>query len=179
MVIPSSLCLNFVFGIILPYTMKCRATIVAVSVLVLYVSYPENLSAQDDFKSDVYKEFDEDGNITRFDSCWSWSFRGGPGFSFDSVFSRLFSDHWTDTGFHAGHFPMFPDHFFRGFPFPDYEEIFMDHMERMSEFFHHFHFPMDTIPYFQPWEDAQPGDHDPPPGGIESRSRIPRSFAAG
>lgn len=186
-------------------TMNYRFTIFAAFILVVSVFLPENLSAQENFKSDVHKEYDEEGNLTHFDSCWTWSFRSSPGFSFDSVFSRLFSDHWIDTGFHAGCLHMFPDHFFQGFPhhfhgglhqeywdslfsmpfhgpffdengfndffetfpFQGFGEIFRDHMDWMNEFFNHYHFPQDSILFYQPREQTLPEGQDKPDRGIE------------
>jgi hypothetical protein len=209
--------------------MTFRNIILAIPLLVLSLSFSANLLAQGDVKSDVYKEYDEDGNMTRFDSTWTWSYRSGPGCSLDSVFNRLFSDHWLDTGFHMGQFHlfgdsawnfyhgfwfpdsnrilepefMFPDHFFRGFqhqlykgfhkgfsdslfsmpfrgplfdgeefqnflkpfPFPDFGQIFRDHMDRMNDFFHHF--PPDSSLYHQHWNRTLPEDQDKPPGGTE------------
>lgn len=76
------------------------------------------LQAQPDFNSDVHKELDENGNVTRYDSCWSWSYSGGPDINFDSLFSQFFEKHpfahnfyWDSISSMFGHSPDF-DRFF-------------------------------------------------------------------
>ena len=115
----------------------------------LLLFLPAYLKAQPEFKSDVQKEYDENGNITRFDSCWSWSHNGGAGFDFDTVFSRFFQhslshpkwDNFFDD-FHGMNRDSifsspFPepffygenlDDFFKDFPaFPDFDDYFREH----------------------------------------------------
>lgn len=79
------------------------------------------LYAQPEFKSDVQKELDEHGNIIRYDSCWSWSFHGGPDINFDSLFNQLYEKHPFAIDFNRDSLSSFFDHN------PDFERFFSPH----------------------------------------------------
>ena len=109
---------------------------VAFSLLLLL---PACLQAQPEFKSDVQKEYDENGNINLFDSCWSWSYRSGPGFDLDSVLGRFFqhrhSSYWD-------HFPAIHDSIWEygmHFNFPDSFQLFGPHTDFPDHFFDDFY----------------------------------------
>jgi hypothetical protein len=144
---------------------------IALSLLLLL---PVCLQAQPEFRSDVQKEFDENGNITRFDSCWSWFYKGEQGFDFDTVFDRFFQHRYSH--FNWDHFPAindsildysmyfnfpdslspsgphtgFPYQLFDDFPaFPDFENHFREYLDRMNKFLEPSPFKADTILYYQ------------------------------
>lgn len=62
------------------------------------------LYAQPEFRSDAHREFDEDGNMIYFDSCWSWH-HSGPSSTFDSLFHEFLENHPFAFEFSPGHFP--------------------------------------------------------------------------
>jgi len=96
--------------------------------------------AQPEFKSDVQKEYDENGNITRFDSCWSWSYKGGHELDLDSVFSSFFHRHKFQQEWE--HFPAFPDsvrEYSQHFNFPDPFQPFVPHIGFPDQFPDGFH----------------------------------------
>jgi hypothetical protein len=151
------------------------------------------LHAQPEFKSDVHKEYDEHGNLERYDSCWSWSYHDPIFRGVDSVYSghtypdfesffgdRTFPD--FDSLFEHHQFPdlesFFQDHpfpdfeeLFEGHPFPDFEEFFEGHpFPDFDELFEHFHydrFHEDSIPQNKPGWQSLPGNNKKSPRAIE------------
>ena len=184
--------------------MKNHSLSIPAAITGLLLLFPSVLYAQPGFRSDVQKEYDENGNITRYDSCWSWSYSGGPFVDPDSLFTRFFRDHpWTFDSGHD-HFPSFeygdpdfdhffsfpdsmhlivprfglPDHswehhspfdepflhgdlfedFFEDTPFPDIEELFNEHLEKMRHYYHSHPFPDDSLRYHHPEWQSLPGE---------------------
>ena len=173
--------------------MKKRSfSVQAVAVFIAAIS-SIGLNAQPEFRSDVQKEFDENGNITRDDSTWSWSLEGGPSINFDSLFMQFLEDHpftfefdwdrlpsWNDSILDFGgnfnfHFdfpdPLFNEDFFRDFfqdhPFPDFEELFNRQMEMMQHYFHSYPFHGDSLRHFNPGMQSLPGQQKKSPRTID------------
>ena len=139
----------------------------------LLLFFTSAVDAQPGFRSDAEIEFDENGNITRYDSCWSWSFEGGHSIDFDSIFSHFFDDHPFMFDFDLDDFPSFDyghqdmDHFFNfpdsahllvpHFGSPDLERLFDEHMDMIQRFYHSHPFPADSIRFHYPDWQSLPG----------------------
>jgi hypothetical protein len=56
----------------------------------------EPIEQKPQVKIDVQKEYDEDGNMTGYDSSWNWHWQGNSHFDIhhDSIWTR-FNDHWN------------------------------------------------------------------------------------
>jgi hypothetical protein len=108
-----------------------------------------NVFAQPEFRSDVQKEYDENGNIIRYDSCWSWSnhdFHFNPdqlGSLFDSAryFHFNFPEHFFNEEQLSDLEERFSD-FFENHSFPDLNGFFEGHaLQDLNELFEHHRFP--------------------------------------
>jgi hypothetical protein len=105
--------------------------------------------AQPEFKSDVQKEYDEQGNLKRYDSCWSWSFHDHNFGGFDSLFT-------------GHHFPDF-EHFFEEHSFHGFDSLFSGQLyPDFESFFEGRTFPdIDSLMENRPFPDPESffGDH--------------------
>jgi hypothetical protein len=122
--------------------MKSISNLLKMALLGCFAFSGITLYAQPEFKSDVQKEFDEHGNIIRYDSCWSWSYHGGPDIDLDSLFNQLYEKPPFAFDFYWDSASSFFDHS------PDFERFFhfADSMRMLSPhlgFPHHhwFHHP--------------------------------------
>jgi hypothetical protein len=130
--------------------MKNSIKLAAACLLALVITLPDNLSAQENSKSDVHKEYDEHGNLISYDSTWSWSYHSDTIINYDSVMHEFFGEHWIDSGFFHDSFQMFPDstwNLFHSFEFP-YE--FRGH--------HLQPFPLDSL-FSMPFKGPMFGEH--------------------
>ena len=120
--------------------------ILRIALITVFLMPLGNLIAQEEFKSDVKREYDEDGNLIHYDSCYTWSFRGGHGFDFDSVFNVPDSNwryarpfRFPDSSWVFGPHPDFPGHFPEHFFRNKLDSIFA--MPFSEPFFHRHDFP--------------------------------------
>lgn len=161
--------------------MKTFRIILPAVLAILFLASAGMLHAQPGFRSEIEKEYDENGNIIRIDSSWSCSYHSGQGPDLDSIFRQFFDGHTHAFDFDRFHrFPLadsalqdafrfeFPDPFFDDdfidmfgdFPFPDFGELF--------EHFHFDGFLHDSMNQFYPDWRHFPG---PPPGHQKKSAR--------
>jgi hypothetical protein len=152
------------------FAMKSISVVLKIAFFGVIAAFAGSLQAQPGFRSDVQKEYDENGNILRYDSTWSWSDDGGSGLKIDSIFMQFFRDHPFSYEFDWDRMPNLNDttldfsrhfNFHPDFPEPfineDFEKLFNEHMEMMKRYFHTYPFPGDSIRYYNPGRQSLPG----------------------
>jgi len=83
------------------------------SVIPLMLFAQKSITTEPDVDISVNKEYDENGNIIRYDSTYSYSYSGGSYAEFDSIMKSMMPGQ-----LHGFNDPFFSDDFMSGFPSP-------------------------------------------------------------